>query len=67
MLAMVILAVVTFYTKVMIQFEGQNQMEAFYAINGFTLLIVAGIIIIKIKGQGKQLVNHKIQEMDELK
>lgn len=64
---MVILAVVTFYTKVMIQFEGQNQMEAFYAINGFTLLIVAGIIIIKIKGQGKQLVNHKIQEMDELK
>jgi hypothetical protein len=52
-LAMIILAVVTFYTKLMIQFEGQNQMEAFYAINGFTLLIVAGIIIVKIKGQAK--------------
>jgi len=37
----------------MFQYEGQNQMEAFYAVNGFTLIIVAGIIIIKIKGQGK--------------
>lgn len=42
-------------------------MEAFYAINGFTLLIVAGIIIVKIKGQGKQLVSHKIEEMNELR
>ena len=64
---MVILAAVTFYTKLMIQFEGQNQLEAFYAINGFTLLIIAGIIVIKIKGQGKQLVSHKIAEMNELK
>jgi hypothetical protein len=51
----------------MFQYEGQNQMEAFYAVNGFTLIIVAGIIIIKIKGQGKLLEKHKALEMEALR
>jgi len=48
-LGMVILAAITFYTKLMIQFENQNAMEAFYAINGFTLILFTIIILMKIR------------------
>lgn len=56
---MVILTAITFYTKLMIQFEAQNAMEAFYAINGFSLLIITGIIIMKIKMQGREIASQR--------
>lgn len=66
-LGMVIMTAITFYTKVMIQFEAQNAMEAFYAINGFSLLIITGIIIMKIKMQGREIASQRQAEIEDTK
>lgn len=42
-------------------------MEAFYAVNGFTLLIFAGILITKIKMQARQIANMRQAEIEDLK
>jgi len=42
-------------------------MEAFYAVNGFTLLIFAAILILKIKVQTRQVASVRQAEIDDLK
>jgi hypothetical protein len=42
-------------------------MEAFYAINGFSLLIITGIIIMKIKMQGREIASQRQAEIEDTK
>ena len=51
----------------MIEYETQNAMEAFYAINGFTLVIFSLIIICKIKLQSRQVEQANLLEIEDMK
>ena len=66
-LGLLILVATTLYTKLMIEYETQNAMEAFYAINGFTLVIFSLIIICKIKLQSRQVEQANLLEIEDMK
>jgi len=56
--AMVILAFSTFYTKIMVVHENQNPYESFYAINALNLLFFGMVIKLNINGEVKQLIRE---------